>query len=196
GAAGASSGGQAGSVAGGSGGSAGHSSGGSSGGGGAVACDLNGRWASYLEIDVAWAGTTVLQGGADKIRVWLVGDRSGQGSEAQERVSTCGIALPDFQSNFLGGNEKFGVRFPGEVFDLGGIPKFTINFGGDVVVGGQLQSEPVALLIGHTMVNPLTDPWPAIADIKASDPDADTKPGLTGLAAKGNGFAHPPTDTL
>lgn len=188
--------GQAGSVVGGSGGSSGNNSGGVGGSAGAASCDLSGRWASYLEIDVAWAGTTVLQGGADKIRVWLVGDRSGQGGEAQEWVSTCGITLPDFQSNFLGGNEKFGVRFPGEVFDLGGIPKFNIHFGGDVIVGGQLQSEPVALLIGHTMVNPLTDPWPAIADIKASDPDADTKPGLTGLASKGNGFAHPPTDTL
>lgn len=192
-------GGQAGADAGDIGGSAGNytaGAGGAAGSAGAVACDLNGRWASYLEIDVAWAGTTVLQPGADMIRVWLVGDRTGQADQAQESVSTCGITLPDFQSNLLGGNEKFGVRFPGEVFDLGGIPQFNISFGGNVVVGGELQSEPVALLIGHTMANPLTDPWPAISAIKATDPDADTKPGLTGVAVKGNGFGHPPTDAL
>lgn len=177
-----------------SGGSAGTSGG--SGGSFGQPCDLSGTWASYIEIDVAWQATMVLQAGNDKIRVWLLGDRAQQPTGAREAVSTCGITLPDFQSNFLGGNERFGVWFPGEVFDLGGIPIFRLDFSGAFETGGQLESAPVAMLIGHTMTDPLNDPWPSLTQVQASDPDADTKPGLTGFASKGNGYFHPPTDAL
>lgn len=178
------------------GGASGAASGGNGGTNSGQPCDLNGTWASYLEIDVAWQGTMVLQPGTDKIRVWLLGKRVQDGATAQEGVSTCGITLPDFQSNFLGGNERFGVWFPGEVFDLGGIPSFRLNFSGAFEVGGQVESEPVAMLIGHTMDDPLKGAWPSVAQVHASDPDADTKPGLTGFASKGNGYFHPPTDAL
>ncbi len=192
-AAGSSAGGSAGEAAGGSGGAATGGSGGSVSG---TPCDLTGSWASYLEIDVAWQGTMVLQPGSDKIRVWLLGKRVQEASAAHETVSTCGITLPDFQSNFLGGNERFGVWFPGEVFDLGGIPVFGIDFAGAFETGGQLQSEPVAMLVGHTMTDPLNGEWPGLTQVHASDPDADTKPGLTGFASKGSGYFHPPTDAL
>ncbi|MCA9645097.1 MAG: hypothetical protein H6718_20415 [Polyangiaceae bacterium] len=178
-----------------SGGSAGNTTGGSAGAAGAP-CDLSGSWGSYLEIDVAWTNTMVLQAGNDKIRVWLLGNRVQEAAGAYETVNTCGITLPDFQSNFLGGNERFGVWFPGDVFDLGGIPIFRIDFSGAFEIGGSVESAPVALLVGHTMIDPLNDAWPALTQVKASDPDADTKPGLTGFASKGNGYFHPPTDAL
>ncbi|MEZ4369273.1 MAG: hypothetical protein R3B07_00550 [Polyangiaceae bacterium] len=177
------------------GGGAGSAVGGGAGSTGAP-CDLSGTWGSYLEIDVAWTNTMVLQAGSDKIRVWLLGKRVQEAGGAYETVSTCGITLPDFQSNFLGGNERFGVWFPGDVFDLGGIPVFRIDFSGAFEVGGAVESAPVAMLVGHTMTDPLNGDWPTLTQVQASDPDADTKPGLTGFASKGNGYFHPPTDAL
>ena len=156
-------------------------------------CDFNGTWATQIKIDVTWQPqglmSVILASGSGTITQWVKGLRV-QTAAAPLQLSddsvVCGIELPDFQATALGLNEVYGVRFPDSLFDDGYIPPFTVNGALTLQPGGTFgySSTPTAVLLGLTMADPTTDPWPATVTT-AIDQDMDGNPGVTIAVAQG-----------
>jgi hypothetical protein len=161
-------------------------------------CDFTGTWASLISVDVNWAPqglnlqTFVLAPGTGTIRQWIMGVRAQHGNSLEDTTVVCGIALPDFRGTQIVAGQTYGVVFPESLFDNMYLPTFDV----DAVVtssapGATFRSLPTAALLGLTMANPTTDPWPATVTT-ATDPDNDGTPGVTVNAAQG--AVAPPGD--
>ena len=156
-------------------------------------CNFNGTWATQIKIDVTWQPqglmSVILASGSGTITQWVKGERV-QTATAPLQLSdnsiVCGIDLPDFQATALGLNEVYGVRFPDSLFDDGYIPPFTVNGALTLQAGGTFgySSTPTAVLLGLTMQDPTTDPWPATVATEV-DQDMDGNPGVTIAVAQG-----------
>jgi hypothetical protein len=167
-------------------------------------CDFDGTWGSRITIDVSWSpqGLTgiILAPGTGQIRQWVRGRRvqSGAARTALSDVSVvCGIELPDFKETTIAGGETYGVSFPNTLFDDGYLPTFTVNgaLNGTTPLspGATYSTTTTAALLGLTMANPTTDPWPATI-VTPVDMDQDGKPGVTAGAAQGPGYSEIPTE--
>ncbi|HEX3771800.1 MAG TPA: hypothetical protein VHV30_13075 [Polyangiaceae bacterium] len=164
--------------------------GGSGGDDGGPGCNYAGHWATKITIPVMWApqGLTsvILASGAGTIEQWIVSDRTVNGLATTEAAHVCGITLPDFQSTgFVGGGETYGIRFPDALFDSGDIPTVTINGKlGDRSPSASFVTQANAVLIGLTLGNATTAPWPALIT-SSVDTDKDGNPGVTANVASG-----------
>jgi hypothetical protein len=153
-------------------------------------CDFNGTWATKITIDVSWQpqGLTsaILQPGSGTIVQWVKGVRVQNPATPTaliDQAVVCGISLPDFQATLLGLNQVYGVRFPDTLFDDQYVPPFAVNGAlNDTLTTYSSTATPV--LLGLTMANPTTDPWPATI-ATATDMDNDGNPGVTVAAAEG-----------
>jgi hypothetical protein len=153
-------------------------------------CDFNGTWATQISIDVSWQpqGLTsvILQPGSGTIVQWVKGVRTqnpAAPTALTDQAVVCGISLPDFQATALGLNQVYGIRFPDTLFDDQYVPPFTVNGAlNDSLT--TYSSTATAVLLGLTMANPTTDPWPA-SITTADDMDQDGNPGVTVAAAQG-----------
>jgi hypothetical protein len=150
-------------------------------------CDLNGTWATYVEVDVTWCATLALAAGKDKLRQWLITTRAQTSNAAVDTGHWCGVYVPDFTSSFLGGGETFGVRFPNALFDSGGLPDSNVLYSfSSLRKGGSFTSPPSAILVGLTMSSAETTTWPsASTSITPRDDDHDGRPGITAVPAQG-----------
>jgi hypothetical protein len=156
-------------------------------------CNFNGTWATQITIDVNWQPqglmSVILAAGSGTITQWVKGNRV-QTLSAPLQLSddsvVCGIALPDFQATALGLNEVYGVRFPDTLFDDAYLPPFPVNGALTAQAGGGFtySTTPTAVLLGLTMQNPTTDPWPATVTTWV-DQDQDGFPGVTVAVAQG-----------
>jgi hypothetical protein len=158
---------------------------------GAGPCDFTGTWGSLLTIAVSWAPeglnlqTFLLAPGAGTIRQWIKGARVQHGTALEDTTVVCGIDLPDFQGTQVVAGQTYGVIFPDSLFDGTYLPTFQV----DATVtssdpGATYSASASAALLGLTMANPTTDPWPATVTT-ATDPDKDGTPGVTVNAAQG-----------
>jgi hypothetical protein len=162
-----------------------------------VACDFSGTWATLVTVDVSWAPaglniqTFVLAPGTGTIKQWVKATRVQQGTKLVDTTVVCGIELPDFRGTQVVAGQTYGVVFPDSLFDDGGLPTFEID---ETVsrssTGATFTASASAALLGLTMANPTTDPWPATVTT-ATDPDGDGTPGVTVDVAQG---PLPPTD--
>ena len=154
-------------------------------------CDFTGTWGSLLTVDVSWAPqglniqTFVLAPGSGTIKQWIKGVRTQHGTSLQDSTVVCGIELPDFHGTQIVAGQTYGVVFPDSLFDNLYLPSFEV----DAVVtssapGAVYRASAAAALLGLTMANPTTDPWPATVTT-ATDPDHDGTPGVTVSAAQG-----------
>lgn len=154
-------------------------------------CDFTGTWASLISVNVSWAPqglnlqTFILAPGTGTIRQWILGVRVQRGTSLVDTTVVCGIALPDFRGTQIVAGQTYGVVFPASLFDNMYLPSFEV----DAVVtssapGATYRSSATAALLGLTMANPTTDPWPATVTT-ATDPDNDGTPGITVNAAQG-----------
>jgi hypothetical protein len=161
-------------------------------------CDFNGTWGSRLVIDVSWTpqGITgiILASGSGTITQWLMSTRTQSGSTLSESAVACGVDLPDFEGTAIGGGEVYGIRFPNSLFDDGYVPAFAIqgSFSG-TSPGSTYNTAAAAVLLGLTLANPTTTPWPATITTEV-DMDQDGKPGVTANTLQGNGYTYPPVD--
>jgi hypothetical protein len=161
-------------------------------------CDFNGTWGSRLVIDVSWTpqGITgiILASGSGTITQWLMSTRTQSGTTLSESAVACGVDLPDFEGTAIGGGEVYGVRFPNSLFDDGYVPAFAIqgSFSG-TSPGSTYNTAAAAVLLGLTLTNPTTAPWPATITTEV-DMDQDGKPGVTANTLQGNGYTYPPVD--
>jgi hypothetical protein len=167
-------------------------------------CDFDGTWGSRITIDVSWTpqGLTgiILAPGTGQIRQWIRGRRiqGGAGRTALSDTSVvCSIELPDFKETTIAGGETYGVSFPDTLFDNGYLPTFIVNGAlngaSPLSPGGTYSTTTTAALLGLTMANPTTDPWPATI-VTAIDMDQDGKPGVTVGASQGPGYSEIPTE--
>jgi hypothetical protein len=153
-------------------------------------CNFNGTWATRITIDVSWQpqGLTsvILSPGTGTITQWIKGVRTQTGLELSDDSVVCGVSLPDFQATLLGLNEVFGVRFPDSLFDDGYLPPFTVNGALTAQMGGGFaySTTPTAVVMGLSMTNPTTDPWPSTVTTEI-DEDMDGNPGITVAVAQG-----------
>ncbi len=164
----------------------------------AVACDFTGTWGSLVTIDVSWAPaglnlqTFLLAPGSGTIRQWIKGVRVQHATSLEDTTVVCGIDLPGFQGTAVVAGQAYGVLFPDALFAGNLLPTFQV----DATVtssapGATYRAAASAALLGLTMANPATDPWPATVTT-ATDPDHDGKPGVTVNAAQG--AVPPPSD--
>ncbi len=153
-------------------------------------CDFNGTWATRITIDVTWQpqGLTsvILQPGSGTITQWVKGVRAQSPAAPRSLLDdsvVCGISLPDFQATALGLNEVYGVRFPDTLFDDQYVPPFTVS-GALNEAMTTYSTTSTAVLLGLTMDNPTTDPWPSPVT-REVDMDNDGNPGVTVGVAQG-----------
>jgi hypothetical protein len=161
------------------------------------ACDFNGTWASRLTIDVTWApqglNGIILASGSGQIKQWIKGVRVQTGTATSDATVVCGIDLPDFQETAIAGGETYGVKFPASLFDNGYLPTFTVSAAlSGFTVGSTYSTTTTAALLGLTMTNPTTDPWPSTVSTEV-DMDHDNEPGVTIGTAQGSGYSDVPT---
>ncbi|HEX7672032.1 MAG TPA: hypothetical protein VF395_20695 [Polyangiaceae bacterium] len=131
--------------------------------------------------------------GTGNVQRWNLSEQHMTGLEVTSVTVPCGIFLPDLQSDFFGGYAKFGIRFPDSLFDSGDIPPTTFVLKGKVTpTGFGFDTDPFAILIGATLDNASTAPWPAATALKLQDHDLDQKPGITVVPAGGSGYSFPP----
>ncbi|MGO9834491.1 MAG: hypothetical protein ACLP1X_09765 [Polyangiaceae bacterium] len=152
-------------------------------------CDFNGTWGSLLKINVTWAPqglnlqAFILAPGSGTIKQWIKGVRVQNGNSLEDTTVVCGVVLPDFQGTALVSGATYGVLFPDSLFDDNYLPSFHVD--GTVTgddAGATYSASPAAALLGVTMANPTTDPWPSSLPSGSSmvtDPDNDKKPGVT-----------------
>ena len=167
---------------------------------GVVACTFDGTWASRLTIEVSWVPQglmgAILAPGSSQMEQWILSTRVTSGGMTADTALLCGIALPDFSGTQIAGGEKYGIVFPDAMFDSGVLPSFAI--GGSIVGSGPgaiFNSMPSAVLLGLTLSNPTTDPWPS-SIASPLDSDHDGKPGVTALVAQGSGYSDVIVDTV
>jgi hypothetical protein len=161
-------------------------------------CDLAGTWGTLITIDVSWmpAGlnlqTFVLAPGTGTIKQWARGVRVQNGTKLEDATVVCGIELPDFRGTSAVAGQQYGVLFPASLFDGMFLPTFPID---STVMpsapGGSFKAAPSAALLGLTLANATTAPWPASVTT-ATDPEGDGTPGVTASAAQGP--VAPPSD--
>jgi hypothetical protein len=161
-------------------------------------CDFNGTWGSLLEISVSWAPeglnlqAFILAPGSGMIKQWIKGTRVQRGNSLVDTTFVCGIDLPDFQGTEAVAGQTYGVVFPDSLFDDMYLPSFdvvgTLTAAGP---GATYTTSASAALLGLTMANPTTDPWPATVTTSV-DSDRDTKPGVTADVAQGGPYSNIP----
>jgi hypothetical protein len=162
------------------------------------ACDFSGTWGSRLVIDVSWTpqGLTsiILSPGSGTITQWLLSTRTLSGNTPDESAVVCGIDLPDFDGSAIAGGEVYGIRFPNSLFDNNYIPAFAIHgtFSGSSP-GSTYNTSAAAVLLGLTLSNPLTSPWPSTITTQV-DMDHDGSPGVTADSLQTSGYTYPPVD--
>jgi hypothetical protein len=163
-------------------------------------CDFTGTWASRVIIDVSWVPQglmgAILAPGNGQIKQWVLSTRAVTGQTTTDTAIVCGIALPDFSGTQVAGGEKYGIQFPSSTFDKGVLPSFAIS--GSILgsgPGASYSSAPSAVLLGLTLPNPTTDPWPSSVTT-AVDSDQDGVPGVTALVTQGSGYSDVIVDTV
>jgi hypothetical protein len=161
-------------------------------------CDFAGTWGTLVQISVMWAPmglnlqTFILAPGSGTIKQWVKGVRVQHGTSVADTTVVCGVALPDFQGTALVDMQTYGVVFPASLFDNKYLPSFQVDatVTASAPGAGYSASASVALL-GLTMANPTTDPWPPMVTT-ATDPDMDGNPGVTIDVAQGAQYSYIP----
>ncbi len=162
------------------------------------ACDFDMTAAIRLTVDVSWeAGIAVLEGGG-AIDIWLLADLDASGGDVAVSGRVCRIALPDFQTGLLAGNETYGTMFPDAIWGSASMPTIDATAAiSSMDPGATLHLERGAVVLGGEMADPLNDAWPSDWHALATaDHDGDGAPGVTAVAKTGGNYAYPRIDIL
>jgi hypothetical protein len=109
-------------------------------------------------------------------------------------VKICSVTLPELTALPGLGGTKLNIKFPDTAFDSATPIKAMLKstLAAAPAVGTTFTSDDSAVLVGLTMTNPVTDPFPAVGSIQDVDADSDTNKGVTAVE-KGTGI---PTSAL
>jgi hypothetical protein len=93
--------------------------------------------------------------------------------------------------------QKFGIRFPNSLFDMGRIPETEFTFTADITKTPiTFTTNPFAIVIGSSLPDATTAAWPAASAMTLRDDDNDGNPGITVTPVTGNGYSLPPANLL
>jgi hypothetical protein len=149
-----------------------------------VRCDLSGRWAVNLGINVDVTGPA-LEPSSGVARFWTLLSLQQDALDVSGTVKPCGLSVPDLQTVPAAGSEIYGPLFPPSAFDSAEVP--TAPFAASttsLALGATLSSSPSSSLLGLSLSEPFGT-WPEFVDLQAGtgarvhDHDDDGKPGVT-----------------
>ena len=161
-----------------------------------TACDMNGTWAAYTALTVSWAGNAYLAAGTGTIGQWSKSTTTALGTVSNNVLLPCGLSVPDFSVTYpttpTATTETYGTTYPNTLFDHAPPYLPTVTVTGtlaNVQPGAQFTTPGFATLLGLTMTNPATDPWPATYQgVNEIDQDQDMKPGVTSPMKSGGPY--------
>jgi hypothetical protein len=130
--------------------------------GGCVCPTFSGTWGSETTINVTWSSGVILTAGSGTIKQWVLSTRTQSGTTLTDTAVVCGLQLPDFTANAIGGGGLLGIRLPNSLFDSGNLPSLAINGTlGGTTTGSTYTSLAAAALLGLTLSNATTAVWPS-----------------------------------
>ncbi len=156
-------------------------------------CDLNTDIAVKITANVSWEGTVGLEGGNGPLEIWYGATLTPEATGARASGRVCGASVPDFRTTEIAGGDTHGTVIPEAVWQSEGVPSadLVLQLSG-LEPGASLVANPMALVIGAAMADPLNSPWPnSHRAIDAVDHDGDGYPGVTAEVAQGPGYANP-----
>lgn len=164
--------------------SGGASSGGVSGTGGASGtCETAGTWAILFDVGVTWpAGGVLTCAGAStctgRQQLRLLSTRTVNGTAVTDQARVCDVTVPKFST--IVGDVK--VEFPPAAWDTVPVSTTLLSSIQGSGVGATFTSEDNAIIVGATLANPATAPWPDYEAVQAKDDDGDGKAGVTAIS--------------
>jgi hypothetical protein len=178
----------------------GSGSGVTSGGGGTGACPSVSSTdvATKITMQVTWPGTVGVEAGSGTVHIWTLSTQTYNGNNVTGMVHPCGSSIPDLMGTPIVGGKQIGNTIPDAAWESPSMPVGMVTgTQSGFEVGSTVNIDKSVTLVGATMVNPLTDPWPpSYTGIMTADHDGDTKPGITATAKTGGNFQEPPTSLL
>ena len=150
--------------------------------------------AIQLVVDVSWSENTAISAGNGKVYTWTKTKFVESGSNITTETMTCGTMLPvltlsPIAAALLGGSKTL-PEIPDSAWDSSMQPKV---MGTATRSGTMLTANPGPVLVGMTLANAATAPWPAATQIMTADHDGDGKPGVTAIPRQSGDFVAPPT---
>lgn len=152
--------------------------------------------ASHIVIEVSWPSSLAIAAGSGEVHVWTKADLAYQGNDYTGTARPCGSLIPPLTKAALVGGGQVGIEIPGSAWDSPRMPVFQIRGStGGFTPGSSIAMEPVTSLVGLTMANPMSDPWPGQASLLTPvDHDGDGRPGIKAIPRKDPPFGAPPVD--
>ena len=139
-----------------------------------------------------------VHGRSGQVHLWGKVVFTASGNTLSGILQACGIVLPPTTLTALGGGGKIQIEVPNAAWDAPSMPRFQVdgtqtgwNVGGTV-------SYSYAALVGFTIANPTTAPWPSsyTGITMTNDAEGDMNVGLTAVPRSGGGYTLPPTSIL
>ena len=164
-------------------------------GGGTCAPRTTYTEASHLIVNVSWPAGLASMRGDGQLHVWGKVVYTANGNTLSGTLQACGISLPPTTLTALGGGGMIQIDVPDDKWEAPSMPRFQVD-GTQTAwdIGATLNFSYVAL-IGFTMADAATAPWPqSYADITmTNDAEGDMHVGLTAVPRSGGTYKLPPT---
>jgi hypothetical protein len=154
--------------------------------------------ASHLVAEVTWPAGTASMKGSGQLHVWGKVAYTASGNTLTGMLQACGISLPATTLTALGGGGMIQIEVPNETWEAPSMPRFQVNVTQNSWdIGSTLNLDYVAL-IGFTMADAATAPWPLsyTGITMTNDAETDNHAGLTAVPRSGTGYTLPPTSIL
>lgn len=154
--------------------------------------------ASHLIVNVSWPAGIASMRGDGQLHVWGKVVYTASGNTLNGMLQACGISLPPTTLTALGGGGMIQIDVPNDKWEAPSMPRFQVD-GTQTAwdIGATLNFGYVAL-IGFTMADAATAPWPSsyTGIANTNDAEGDMHVGLTAVPRSGTGFTLPPTSIL
>jgi hypothetical protein len=154
--------------------------------------------ASHTVVNVSWRAGLASTAGSGQVHLWAKTVVTASGNTLTGTLQACGSVLPATTLGALAGGGMLLIEIPDAAWDAPSMPRFELEAtqtGWDV---GSTVTYAYAALIGFTMNDPATAPWPMdyTGITMTSDAESDGSPGLTAVPRSGAGYTLPPTSIL
>jgi hypothetical protein len=173
----------------------GGSTGGATGTGG---CTARSKFtqAAHETLTVTWPAGTATLGGTGTVHLWGKIAFTADGNSLTGSMQACGTVLPPAELSALVGGGMLLIEFPPAAWDAPSAPHFDIT--GGTLAGwkvGDTFTYTYTALVGFTMADGTTAPWPAsyTGITMPTDFEGDAIPGLTSVPRGSGGYVLPPT---
>jgi hypothetical protein len=167
-------------------------------GGGTCAARATYTEASHLIVNVTWPAGTASVKGSGQLHIWGKAALTATGNALSGTLQACGIVLPPTTLTALGGGGMIQIEVPTAAWDAPSMPHFEIDGTQTGPNRGDTLSYSYAALVGFTMADAATAPWPSsyTGITMTNDAEADMNVGLTAVPRSGGNYTLPPTSIL